>query len=297
MGGSLTVSLARRGHLARLSNITCTFGRRDKPYPEAHEDSVWTIALVRRGSFRYRDAKTNRRHDLQPGWLLVGRPDTEFECSHEHDRGDECASLVISRDALVGGANLPAEAFLDAPPVLPPAPRIAALVEYARRNEDFDVDELGGLVSEAIAAHVRAIPLDVAPHPSHSGRVRDVLDRIEQSCREPLSLPELAAAAGLSPFHFLRVFRRSTGTTPHQYLIGARLRLAVRMLLDTNRAVTDVAYETGFRDLSNFVRTFHRVVGCSPRAYRHTGGIAATRRADGAGRRALLSPVAARRHL
>jgi AraC-like DNA-binding protein len=91
---------------------------------------------------------------------------------------------------------------------------------------------------------------------------------LEASCEAPLTLTELADSAGLSRFHFLRVFRRVTGTTPHQYLIGARVRLAVRMLLDTNTPVTDIAYDVGFQDLSNFVRTFHRVIGSSPGAYR-----------------------------
>jgi AraC-like DNA-binding protein len=50
--------------------------------------------------------------------------------------------------------------------------------------------------------------------------------------------------------------------------VGARLRRAARLLLDTGRPVTDIAYDVGFEDLSNFVRTFHRYVGCSPRVYR-----------------------------
>ena len=59
-----------------------------------------------------------------------------------------------------------------------------------------------------------------------------------------------------------------TGTTPYQYLVGARLRLAATLLLETDRPVTSVAYEVGSQDLSNFMRTFHRVVGCTPRAFR-----------------------------
>jgi AraC family transcriptional regulator len=66
----------------------------------------------------------------------------------------------------------------------------------------------------------------------------------------------------------LRVFRQVTGTTPHQYLIGARLRLAARLLLDTDRPVTESAYDVGFNDLSNFMRTFRRVIGETPREYR-----------------------------
>jgi AraC-like DNA-binding protein len=279
MGGSLAVAVVRQGRVARLSRVTCTLGRNDKPYPEAHENAVWTIALVRRGSFRYRAATTNRAHNLRPGWLLLGHPEAEFECSHEHDGGDDCVSLAISQQVLsdvMTGASLPGRTLVSAPPVLPPAPRVAALVEHAHRREDVDVDVLGYLVAEAFVAHLGTTPrAEVARHPSHLGRVHDAMDRIEESCRQPLSLTDLADSVGFSPFHFLRVFRRATGTTPHQYLIGARLRLAVRMLLDTERPITEIAYDVGFQDLSNFVRTFHRVVGCSPGTYRRTGGLAA----------------------
>jgi AraC family transcriptional regulator len=57
--------------------------------------------------------------------------------------------------------------------------------------------------------------------------------------------------------------------TPHQYLVRSRLRHAARLLADGARSITDVAYEVGFGDLSNFVRTFHRAAGVSPRKFRH----------------------------
>src|SRR4029450_5363553 len=74
---------------------------------------------------------------------------------------------------------------------------------------------------------------------------------------------------GLSSFHFLRVFSAVVGVTPHQYLVRSRLRHAARLLADEDRAVTDIAFDVGFADLSNFVRTFHRAAGVSPRAFRH----------------------------
>lgn len=58
------------------------------------------------------------------------------------------------------------------------------------------------------------------------------------------------------------------GVTPHQYLVRSRLRHAARLLADDDRPVTDVAFEVGFADLSNFVRTFHRAAGVSPRGFR-----------------------------
>ncbi len=79
---------------------------------------------------------------------------------------------------------------------------------------------------------------------------------------------DAAAQAGISPFHFLRLFSGVLGVTPHQYLVRSRLRHAARLLADDERPVTDVAYDVGFGDLSNFVRTFHRAAGVSPRKFR-----------------------------
>jgi len=58
------------------------------------------------------------------------------------------------------------------------------------------------------------------------------------------------------------------GVTPHQYLVRSRLRRAASLLADDARPITDVAYDVGFGDLSNFVRTFHRAAGVSPRRFR-----------------------------
>ena len=90
---------------------------------------------------------------------------------------------------------------------------------------------------------------------------------IHEHAAEPLTLNLIARAAGLSPFHFLRVFSRAIGVTPHQYLVRSRLRRAAALLADDSRAVTDVSYECGFGDLSNFVRTFRRAAGMSPGAF------------------------------
>ena len=72
----------------------------------------------------------------------------------------------------------------------------------------------------------------------------------------------------MSAFHFLRLFRNVLGVTPHQYLVRSRLRHAARLLADDDRPVTDVAFDVGFGDLSNFVRTFHRAAGVSPLRFR-----------------------------
>jgi AraC-like DNA-binding protein len=91
---------------------------------------------------------------------------------------------------------------------------------------------------------------------------------IDTHSHRQIDLEAAAQQAGLSPFHFLRLFSATLGVTPHQYLLRSRLRHAVRLLADDDIPVTDVAYDVGFADLSNFVRTFHRAAGLSPMRFR-----------------------------
>jgi AraC-like DNA-binding protein len=91
---------------------------------------------------------------------------------------------------------------------------------------------------------------------------------IDAHSHRQIDLEHAAGQAELSPFHFLRLFASVLGVTPHQYLVRSRLRHAARLLADDERPVTDVAYDVGFGDLSNFVRTFHRAAGVSPRRFR-----------------------------
>lgn len=274
MPGTLSYALVKQGRATDLSRVRCTMGRNDRPFPEIHTRGVWTIAMVRRGAFRYRGSATNDRPELRPGWLLLGRPGSAFECAHDHDHGDECASLTVPEDVVADARGLADRTMRDtlaSAAALPPLPRVAALLEHASRADDADVDldEVACLVAEAIATHAAsAAERDDACGRRERGRAREAMARIEAAWHEPLALDDLAREAGLSPFHFLRVFRRVTGTTPHQYLIGARVRAAVQMLLDTDLPVTRIAYDSGFRDLSNFNHTFRRTVGCTPRAYR-----------------------------
>jgi AraC-like DNA-binding protein len=91
---------------------------------------------------------------------------------------------------------------------------------------------------------------------------------IDAHSHQPIDLEHAAGQAGISPFHFLRLFSSVLGVTPHQYLVRSRLGHAARLLADPDRSITDIAYDVGFGDLSNFVRTFHRAAGVSPRRFR-----------------------------
>ena len=96
----------------------------------------------------------------------------------------------------------------------------------------------------------------------------EVVREIERSSARDLPLGRLAALAGLSPFHFLRTFQRITGVTPHQYVRRVRLREAALRLADGGARVIDVAFASGFNDLSAFNRAFRAEFGVTPRAFR-----------------------------
>lgn len=96
-------------------------------------------------------------------------------------------------------------------------------------------------------------------------RARDLMDR---SYAEPLDIPGLAAVAHLSPSRFGRVFRDVFGETPHRYLQRRRVERAMALLRQTDRPVTQVAWDVGFASLGTFSRTFSVVVGCSPSEFR-----------------------------
>ena len=102
-------------------------------------------------------------------------------------------------------------------------------------------------------------------------QVLAAIARIEQYANEELCLADLAQSASLSPFQFLRLFKRTTGVTPYRFLLQARIRQAIILLRDTAAPVTGIAYDVGFGDLSNFINAFRREVGCSPRQYRKSG--------------------------
>jgi AraC family transcriptional regulator len=95
-----------------------------------------------------------------------------------------------------------------------------------------------------------------------------VLDYVEVNLDRPMALADLAAVAGLSVFHFARVFRRSVGQTPHRYVMQRRVDAARRRLAAGGEPIIEVAAACGFASPNHFASAFRRFAGVSPREYR-----------------------------
>ncbi|MBF6211427.1 helix-turn-helix transcriptional regulator [Nocardia puris] len=107
----------------------------------------------------------------------------------------------------------------------------------------------------------RRPPLYLLPH---LRRARDLADR---NYAEPLNLDELASAAGVSKYHFLRAFAAVYGVTPAAYLTERRIERAQDLLRATNLTVTEVCVLVGYSSLGSFSAKFRRLVGVSPTDY------------------------------
>jgi AraC-like DNA-binding protein len=100
-------------------------------------------------------------------------------------------------------------------------------------------------------------------------RARDAMDR---AYAEPLDVRSVAAVAHVSPAHFIRSYRAVFGETPHRYLQRRRVERSMFLLRETDRSVTDVCFDVGFTSLGTFSRTFRKIVGETPSAYRSGHG-------------------------
>ena len=254
-----------------VREVVCNAGPSDRPFEERHEG--FSVSAVIEGSFTYRSAAG--RGLLYPGALLLGNSGSCFECGHAHGVGDRCISLNV-RDDLFGeiaAAAASTSRFRFSASSLPPSPKalpVVALMEAlslrapALRREELVL----GLIERVVAAMADQNRFAAAPAAREARRVVEAIRLVAADAARPVRLQDLAASAGMSKYHFLRVFRRLTGMTPYQYLLSARMRRAALELASSRRPVLDIALDSGFGDLSTFNHRFRATFGATPTQYR-----------------------------
>jgi AraC-like DNA-binding protein len=259
-----------RGDISVI-DYRCDAGPTDRPYPEQHQ--AFSLSYVRAGSFGCRTR--GRSHELIAGSVMVGYPGDEFICTHDHHLcGDECLSFQFSAelvDGLRSSRTDPRKIWGIG--ALAPHPRLMVVGELAqaaaRGHSDLGLDEIGLVFAMRYAALLTGRqPRFAKPGLADRRRAVESALWLDACANEDVSLQSAAKQMRLSPFHFLRLFSTVLGVTPHQYLVRARLRRAARLLIESRQSVTEIALESGFADLSNFVRTFHRAAGASPGHFR-----------------------------
>lgn len=262
----VTATVLQSGAISAL-DYRCSARPGETPYVEWHD--VFSISYVRRGSFGYQTR--GQSFEMVPGSVLIGHPGNEYVCTHDHHIcGDECLSFQFApelADAIGGKPEIRRVSSL------PPLPDMMILGELAQAAanaaNDIGLDEAGLILASRFAEIASGRPRNIAGA-SMRDRARAVRAAmwIEEYSHRQIDLESAAREAGLSLFHFLRLFTRVLGVTPHQYLMRSRLRHAAQLLADDDRSITNIAFDVGFGDLSNFVRTFHRAAGMSPRQFR-----------------------------
>ena len=101
-------------------------------------------------------------------------------------------------------------------------------------------------------------------------KLRKIIEFLEARLEEEFSLSQLASEAGVSEFHFSRLFKRATGFAPSHYFIRMRMEKARRLLRETTKSVIEVGMDVGYSSPSHFAQTFRREVGAVPTKYRGT---------------------------
>lgn len=258
----MTVTTHFRGQLVTVEEIGHPPGEphRDPPEELVEEDS---INFVERGSFHLRLG--GELILLSPEKLLLARRNLPLRFRHaEGAPTDVCTSVRFHEETLTEELEDRKET------VVPLTNRLTYLRWRLHRftEEGRDPIEVEGVAGDLVAALATTDP--TPRRRLREGRLvryARLVDRARElmSSRhsERISLRLLARDAGLSPFHFARIFRELEGTPPHRYLSGVRLRCAARLLRD-GASVTEACFASGFENLSHFIRMFSRRFGSTP---------------------------------
>jgi AraC family transcriptional regulator len=180
------------------------------------------------------------------------------------------AALMASSDGAYGEVELhPSRKFADS--------RLSALVAAARAEMVagfpsgrlfLDSVEQAMAITLVNGHAVRHRPVQIYRGGLGSARLRRIKELVHAKMEDDLSLDEMAQSVGLSTAHFARMFRKSTGETPHQFVLRQRVERAKAMLRAPRARVLDVAVACGFKTQQHFAQVFCDVCGVSPTRYR-----------------------------
>lgn len=238
-----------------------------------------TVIMNLSGGGQYSWFADGRQHVVPLRRGAVRYTPAGFDCSYEFPQ--HSAALALSLPAGMLAASLNRE---DGGQLMDPLhdvadPRLTQLVRLLAdetRMPGPAADLLGDGLVRAIAALLcdhagdaegaeASQPIRLSP-----ARLRRVKDYIDTHLADHITLGDLAECAGLSAFHFARVFKLETGVTPYQYVSTARLSRAAMLLSQGSMPLAELALACGFSSQSHFTSAFTRAMGVSPGRFRRT---------------------------
>lgn len=231
-------------------------------YP-AHTHADWTLLLVDTGGVDYALGRTPQV--AAPRSLTILPPHVPHDGRAARDGGFDKRVVYLDERwlslDLVGAAERdPSLRGLDL------AAETAALHEaLVRTGDELEAESRLALVCERIVHRLdqRTTPHTDRPAARVAGLVRERLDAVDG---EAPTLQQMAAELDVHPTHLVRAFTREFAMPPHRYLIGRRIDLARRLLLD-GMGAADAAVVAGFHDQSHLTRHFRRLLGVTPGAF------------------------------
>ena len=261
----------------RLTRWSCLV--RDQGMTSERQQFWHVIAFPHAGSYRLHSGGDSALIDVNG--VAFFNPLGVYRTSHPHGCGDRGGGLVIRPDVIadaLGDAGLPAAGDEAKFPFLrgPSSSRafwiqhaIFARALAADPVDPIEIEEGAfALVAETVAAAARR---GTAPAPERPPAARRRLASIDAArgyllrrYREPVRLADVAAAAGLSPFHTCRAFKRETGVSVNRFIHRLRLRAALDLLPDYRRDITRLALDLGYSSHSHFTFAFRREFGVPP---------------------------------
>jgi AraC family transcriptional regulator len=230
----------------------------------SHRPRVWTDLMGRRTAF---DVASHSFVYVPAGrpswWKVAGCGGLMLHMTFDHAR-----FRALAADEGPGGGCEPGPLICRRDRTLDTLTRLlVGEMRYPRPNS---------LLTDALALNIQiallrlpgGLPSGLAMGGLAGSVLRRVVDYVAANLARDITMAELAGIAGLSPYHFARAFKRSTGVPPHRYQIMLRVERAKELLAHSTWPITDIAAAIGYDDPGQLARIFRREVGTTPSRYR-----------------------------